>query len=283
MPPHAHRIPVLLLGLLLWSCGGVAPRPERQKAFTGTTKEAAPPPMAVGRTAPDRYGIVLATFPGAGSAEAATSLRLQLGSAFPGLASMIRIHERRSGWVVAFGDYTSFDDPRVPSDIEMIRRLRGPRGNQLFPQVLLTRFRAPRSMSDLHPLDLWSVRQEYPNVDPLYTLDIAIWGDFESGQWSASKRRTTAEQYAAEVRTRGYESWFYHDEDRQLSSVTVGLFDHYAIDAETGFYSMDVEAVLAEFPERLVNGEPLMEYRNPGDHSMGMRAQQPRLVEVPLE
>ena len=172
----------------------------------GTTNTASSPrivPRTPPRPAPDRYGIVLATFPGAGSAEAATSLRLQLASAFPGLASKILLHDRRNGWVVAFGDYTGFDDPRARQDIEMIRRLRGPRGNQLFPQVLLTRFRAPRAMSDLHPLDLWSVRQEYPDIDPLYTLDIAIWGDFESGQWSASKRRSAAEHYAAEVRKRG--------------------------------------------------------------------------------
>ena len=168
----------------------------------GTTNTASSPrivPRTPPRPAPDRYGIVLATFPGAGSAEAATSLRLQLAPAFPGLASKILLHERRNGWVVAFGDYTGFDDPRARQDIEMIRRLRGPRGNQLFPQVLLTRFRAPRAMSDLHPLDLWSVRQEYPDIDPLYTLDIAIWGDFESGQWSASKRRSARRAAAEEM------------------------------------------------------------------------------------
>jgi len=61
------------------------------------------------------------------------------------------------------------------------------------------------------------------------------------------------------------------------------LFDHNAVDAETGFYSWEVDSLIAQFPERLVNGEELLELRNVGDPSSGMKAQQPRLVEVPID
>jgi hypothetical protein len=138
-------------------------------------------------------------------------------------------------------------------------------------------------MKNLHPHDLWTVRRAYPNVVPIYSLDVAIWGDFDSGELPISTRRNLAEQYAATLRSRGFESFFYHDDEQNLSSVTVGLFGHNAVDAETGFYSWEVDSLLEQFPERLVNGEQFMEFRNPYDPALGMKPQQPRLVEVPID
>ena len=135
----------------------------------------------------------------------------------------------------------------------------------------------------LHPYDLWTVRRDYPTMVPIYTLDVAIWGDFESGELPKNQRRSAAEQFAAYLRSKGFESFFYHDDEQQLSSVTVGLFDYKAVDAETGFYSWEVDALIEQFPQRLVNGEQFMEFQNPNNPSQGTRPQQPRLVEVPID
>ncbi len=214
--------------------------------------------------------------------DTARQMQVQLAAQSPALASGLAVRERRSGAVLVYGAYEGADDPRARPDMDFLRSLRGGGGRAIFPQVMLVRFRAPRSMGRLHPNDLWSARLAYPQVDPLYSLDVAIWGDFESGLWPADRRHAASEQHAAGLRRRGYEAWFYHDDDRGFSSVTVGLFDRRAIDAETGFYSDEVEAVLASFPERLINGEPLMESRNAANPTQ-RSPQQPRLIEVPFE
>ena len=126
-----------------------------------------------------------------------------------------------------------------------------------------------------------SLRLKYPEARTLYTVEVAVWGDFESGDLSSERRRQISEDYARSLRTAGHQAWFHHDEIKQMSTVTIGVFDHRAVDAESGIRSPGVERVVDTFPMRLVNGQPLMIPVIRGDLGSGTRPQKPMLVEVP--
>lgn len=95
-------------------------------------------------------------------------------------------------------------------------------------------------------------------MDPLYTLDVAVWiADEQSSTRSYEACQRSAEQYAQQLRTQGFPAFFYHDPVRQLSNVTIGAYGSNAVDPQTGFYHDDIRALMRRFPQRLVNGEPL--------------------------
>ena len=66
-----------------------------------------------------------------------------------------------------------------------------------------------------------------------------------------------------------------------MSMVTVGVFEHTAIDASSGLKSAQVERFMLQFPQRMVNGEPLLELYDVNDPAKGGVPQPSRLVEVP--
>jgi hypothetical protein len=76
-------------------------------------------------------------------------------------------------------------------------------------------------------------------------------------------------------------AFYHHDSVREMSMVTVGVFDHRAIDGQTGLRSPQVERFLMDFPKRMVNGEPVIDLYDPNNPEKGGRTQQPRIVEVP--
>ena len=229
------------------------------------------------------YAIAVGTFSGPGHQQSALQSLEVITNQYPGVARRLTVRERSRGSVLAFGSYTGYDDSAAKKDIEILKRIVTPSGAPLFGQLLISKFRTPLNQRTLHPNDLWSIRKEFPTVVPIYTLEIAIWGDFGSGEYPKLKRQLAAEKYAAQIRLQGHEAFFYHNDDRQISSVTVGLFDYSAVDASTGFYSADVEAMLAQFSRRLVNGEEVLEYLDPGNPAFGTRIQPPCLVEVPVD
>jgi hypothetical protein len=191
-----------------------------------------------------------------------------------------RVHTTSSGSMVIYG---AWDDPQAPAAqaaLDWIKSIRL-RDRPVFPRAMLTRINVRYAQKQFRAGELMSVRLRYPRVDPLYTLQVAVWSDFGSGRLSLEEIRRRAEAYARELRARGYDAFFYHDDDQRLSMVTVGLFDHTAIDPESGLYSEEVERLLTEFPEHLVNGEPLYEPVAPGTSERARRIQKPRLVLVP--
>ncbi len=278
---------------LLLAFSGCGPEPAPPKKPTvvdqidlsewGYEEETKPIKVVNTESGKTTYAITVATFTGPHHNEAAREAVSAFVLLRPDVGRMLVVRPRRRGSVLTFGSYSGYDDPVAKEDIKILRSLRLANGQPAFGQMILTRFRSPRSMQSLHPYDLWTVRRDYPTTVPIYTLDVAIWGDFDSGQLPKAQRRKLAETYAASLRNKGFESFFYHDDQKDLSSVTVGLFDYKAVDAETGFYSWEVESLIEQFPERLVNGEQFMEFRNVRDQSLGMKPQQPRLVEVPID
>ena len=229
-----------------------------------------------------QYAIAVATFTGDGHEREAQKKYSELATHYPSIGRSLVVRKRSRGSALTYGHYLGYDDLDAKRDLLMLRGIVTPQGVPLFGQLLLTKFRSVEDGQSLHPHDLWTIRKEYPTIVPIYTLEVAVWGDFDSGQLPLAKRHAAAEHYALELRGKGYEAFFYHNDDSQLSSVTVGLFSYKAIDAETGFYSAEVEAMLARFPQRLMNGEPVLEYHDPSNHSRGTRVQSPCLAEVPI-
>jgi hypothetical protein len=146
---------------------------------------------------------------------------------------------------------------------------------------MLTRITIRPAAASLHPYALMSVRLRFPTTDPLYTLEVGIWSDFESGELTLQEIHRKAEAQARELRNRGYDAYFYHDDDKRLSSVTVGVFDHKAIDQRTGLYGPQLQALMEQFPAHLVNGERLLEPKDGRNPARGMRVQKPMPVLIP--
>lgn len=245
--------------------------------FTAGSQNQTPTPQT------DQYAIVVATFTGDYHKQSAEATLLQLLGQFPGIGHQLKVRPRSRGSALTYGDYQGYNDSQAREDIAMLRKIPSPQGTPLFAQVMLMKFKASRLQRDLHPHDLWNVRREFPTIVPIFTLEVAVWGDFDSGEFPKAKRRAAAEGYANQLRRKGFEAFFYHNDDAGLSSVTVGLFGHSAVDAETSFYSPEVEALLSRFPVRLVNGEEVLVYFNPSNPASGSNVQPPVLAEVPVD
>jgi hypothetical protein len=243
-----------------------------------------------GNTAsPSAWALVLGTFTGDGHETAAQTMIVNLRSVAPQLAAGSSVHITSKGSMVVYGRYSGRDDRRAKADLERIKAIEI-RGRPLFNRVILTHLDQPTGNRQLNPHDLMAARQRYPDVDPLYTIDVGLWDDFGSGKMSWDKIRASAQSQCESLRSRGFDAYFYHDEQNQRSMVTVGLFDRRAIHPTSGMFSDEVMTIMAQFPERLVNGEPLLELvdpyaQRPVDKKLReapkTKAQTPKLVLVP--
>ncbi len=233
---------------------------------------------AVAATGPERvWTIVLNTFSEGDHAIAAARSVLEL----PRIAPELRgawVHSTDDGSKVLYGRYAGPDDPGAQRDLKWVKGLTW--GDvQVFSRAMLVPVTLrPERTAD--PMHLSVVRQRYPKVDPLYTLQVAVWSDFGSSL-TGEQIREAARAYCRKLRSQGFPAYYYHDEEKLTSIVTVGLFGRDALDPRTGLYSVAVEEVLEKFPEHLVNGEPFNEPIYASHPSRGTRVQKPRLVQVP--
>ena len=257
----------------------------------GIAKEAGVTPASGATTAENAaaranaiWTLVLGTFSDGDHQASAKQMLVNL----PQVAPQVRgatVHSTPRGSLVIFGSYTGRDDEAAKRDQEWLKSIKY-QDRSVFNRVILTRLDLRLTQAQLHPHDLLSARRAHPDADPLYTLDVAIW--MADPEAKSAKERLTyeqvkqkAESYAAELRARGDEAYFYHDDVNQWSVVTVGLFDRRAIDSRSGLYSADVDALIRRFPVRLANGEPLMEFKNRLLPKQGTRPVMPKLVLVP--
>ncbi len=224
------------------------------------------------------WTIVLNTFSTEGHSQAASNMRLRIGSIDPRLSGA-RVHTKARGSMVIYGNYTSAVDPAAQADLKWIKAITIS-NRPVFAGAMLTRITRTDPTIPSDPLELMSVRARYPDIDPLYTLQVAVWGDFESGKLTLAEIHQHAESYARRLRAQGLNAYYDHDDDKRLSVITVGLFDSTAIESpQIGLYSAEVKALMRRFPEHLVNGEPLLELI---DRRTGRtRVQRPKLVRVP--
>ena len=254
-------------------------RPARSSGSTGSVGLE---PSAQVAGAADRigYGIVLGSFGSMEHGMEASQYQDRLSIVVPNLASGLRTCTVAEGSLVVYGDYSGWRDPQAREDLKRLQDLTV-NGQQLFSTAMLTEIKPARDPASIGEDELLWVRVQYPDIRVLYTLEVAIWSDFESGVMTADQRRREAIGYARALRQQGFPAFHHHDEARNMSMVTIGIFDHSAIDASSGLKSAQVERLMLDFPQRMVNGEPLLTLYDPRDPSKGGRPQPPRLVEIP--
>ncbi len=224
----------------------------------------------------EAWAIVLQTFSATDHAAQAQAALAGIVRRYPQLA---KAYVRRvgGGSAVLIGTFTGPADPQAKPMLADVKRLTE-RNTRPFALAMLSRFDAsPETMGQF---DLRHVRERFPNQNPLYSVQVAVWSDLGSGELSLVHVKKAAEAYCRQLRTRGVEAYVFHDGGTKTSSVCVGVFGKDAYDPRSTLYSPEVEAVMRRFPKHLVNGEPLMLPYDKSDPTK-LRAQVPTLVEVP--
>ncbi len=250
--------------------------------WTQAARSPAAPPVTGTSARSTVWTIVLATFSAEGQHQtAAANMMSQLRTLAPQLGD-VWIHTTDKGSLVVFGRYDGPKETRAQADLKMVKGITI-QDRPMFARAMLTRVHVGAPAGPVSPLALMSARQRYPNVDPLYTVEVAMWSDFGTGELTLKQIQRLAENYTRELRTQGFDAYFYHDYDTRISTVTVGLFNRTAIDHRSGLYSPAVQSVMDRFPQRLVNGEPLLELIDSRNPDRGTRVQKPMLVHVPKE
>ncbi|MHC5114325.1 MAG: hypothetical protein ACYTGP_07845 [Planctomycetota bacterium] len=224
------------------------------------------------------WGIVLRTFSGDNHRSAAANMVVNAATLDPRLARA-HPHTTSNGSMVVYGVYESAESPRAQRDLKWIKDIKI-RDRQVFSRAILSRITPGGTRRHYEPYELLSVRKRYANVNPLYTMQVGVWGVFDSEEAYARVQKRAVD-HTQELRGKGYEAYVHHDEDKRLSMVTVGLFDKHAVDAQSGIYAPEVERLFRDFPTHLVNGQPLEEPVNARAPQLGTRTQKPRLVLVP--
>ena len=225
------------------------------------------------------WSLVLATFTDGNTVEAAQRMISETAKVAPDVQNL-RVHPTSKGSMVVYGEYPGRDDAKAAEDRRWLKSIKY-QNRPVFSSVMLAHLDLRPLQADLHPYDLHMARREHPKIKPLYTLDIAVWDDFDSGKLSYDEIRRSAERYARQLRNQGYEAYFYHDDVAKRSMVTVGLFDHRAINETSGLYTDMVIELASHFPQRLANGEPQFDYADRFRPEMGVKPLTPVLVLVP--
>lgn len=155
-------------------------------------------------------------------------------------------------------------------------------GGRPFAAAMLVRRTTAADATPPKPYDLRSLRARYPGRAELYTLQIGLWSTFGTREIAPEDVRRRAELEVARLRAQGYEAWFHHDPDSEMSTITVGSFGADAYDPRSTLYAPEVERLMRAFPKHLINGEEVLvptDQRRSGE----LRPQGPRLVEVPFD
>ncbi len=226
------------------------------------------------------WTIVLATFPAeTGAQAAANNMVMQLRALAPELDELW-VHPTGGGAMVVSGRYDSAESQDAQAALHRVKAVQI-QEQPAFTRAMLSRVNVRPAGAGTHPYSLMSVRLRYPNINPLYTLEVGIWGDFESGKLTLEEIHENAEMQTRRLRAQGFEAYFYHDDDKRLSVVTVGVFDRKAVDPRSGMYGPALQSLMGKFPAHLVNGETLLEPIDGRNPARGTRIQKPMPVEIP--
>ena len=223
-----------------------------------------------------RWSVMLMTFTGEEHRKLAIAACEQLRNHYPLLADAF-VRSKDKGSVVLVGRFSS---PKDESARPLLRDVQSivDGGTRPFARALLTRWTSSRDAKP-GPLDLRQARQADPSARRLYSMEVAVWSDFGSGEMSMDDVRKKSEAQAKQLRSQGYQAFYYHDDDRGMSIVTIGVFGEDAYNPQTMLYSDAVEAVKKKFPNLMVNGEALLRVTRPG--SKETTPEKSLLIEVP--
>lgn len=223
------------------------------------------------------WSIVLGTFTDPDHVRTATITRDRLVERVPEFREAF-VMSNSKGSAVLWGRFTGPEDPAAQRELKRIQQFVY-KDARPFARAMLTRVQSTAT-PPTSPYDLRNLRRQYPKVDPLYTFQVAVWADFD-GSIELDTIRRSAESYAAQLRTQGYQAYYHHDDDLKMSVVTIGAFDHTAYDPKSTLYSGDVERLFHKFPAHLVNGQPVMLRANPRDPNSREYPQPCALMLVP--
>jgi hypothetical protein len=226
-----------------------------------------------------RWSVMLATFTQPDHAERAAAFRGQLVREYPELAQAAIVRVGR-GSAIAIGRFGAPADKDAQAELKRVKAIER-NGARPFAGAMLLRTTTDTAAGVVKPQDIRNLRARYPKVRPLFTLQVAAWSTFGEKGMDFGEMRRAAERYCAELRAKGHEAWFHHDEDRETSIVTVGNFDRRAYDARSTLFAPEVEDLMRRFPTHLTNGEPVLILADPRNPKSPSRPQACRLVEVP--
>jgi len=166
----------------------------------------------------------------------------------------VRVDHREAKSIIYYGNYALRRDPRtdnvvfsneVNNDARFIRTLSPVAGQYPF----LAARPVPQVQADATAPPEWDLR----NSDAIYTLQVGV--TYNTATFN--ERVLAAVEWARDLRSRGYEAYYYHDVSRSI--VTIGAFDESAV--TTGpdgrpQYSQQVRDLRAieEFSYNLENG-----------------------------
>jgi hypothetical protein len=245
----------------------------------GAGSTAASRSPAAGGSRDGRWSVILATFSGADHTGKATAFRQQLVSQYPELRDAA-VRRLGQGSALVVGRFESASDASAQAELKRVKAIER-NGQKPFAGAMLLRTASDALSGPPQPHDLRTLRAKFPNVRPLFSLQVAAWATLGDKKSSYDDMRVAAERYCAELRAKGHESWFLHDEDTETSIVTVGHFDRRAYDPKSTLFAPEVEDMMRAFPANLVNGEPLLIPIDPRNPSGKTKPQPCRLVEVP--
>jgi hypothetical protein len=246
------------------------------------TKQATQPSAAPAPSDGDkgRWSVMLATFSQPDHAERANAFRAELVRQYPELSNAM-VRRVGKGSAIVVGRFEGPEDKSAQTELKRVKAIER-NGGKPFAGAMLLRTATEDATVTVKPNDIRNLRAKFPNVRPLYTLQVAAWSTFGEKGADYAAMRTAAERYCAELRGKGFDAWFHHDEDKETSSVTVGSFDRRAYDARSTLFSPEVEDLMRQFPAHLTNGEPVLIPVDPSNPKGRTKPQASRLVEVPL-
>ena len=227
-----------------------------------------------------RWSVMLATFSQADHADRAKAFRAELVRQYPELASAV-VRRVGKGSAIVVGRFEGPEDKAAQAELKRVKAIER-NGGKPFAGAMLLRTATEDAAAVVKPNDIRNLRAKFPSVRPLYTLQVAAWSTFGEKGADYAAMRAAAERYCAELRGKGFDAWFHHDEDKETSSVTVGSFDRRAYDARSTLFSPEVEDLMRQFPAHLTNGEPVLIPVDPANPKGRTKPQASRLVEVPL-
>ena len=226
-----------------------------------------------------RWAVMLATFSETDHVARANAFRIELVRGYPELAQAT-VRRWGKGSAIVIGRFEGPQDKGAQAELKRVKSIER-NGRKPFSGAMLLRTSTDDASAAVKAHDLRNLRAKYPKVRPLFTLQIAAWSTFGESDADYAAMRKAAERYCAELRAKGEDAWFHHDEDSETSIVTVGNFDRRAYDARTTLFAPEVEDQMRRFPAHLLNGEPLMVPIDPSNPKGRAKPQPCRLVEVP--
>ncbi|MBL1216404.1 MAG: hypothetical protein D8M59_02795 [Planctomycetes bacterium] len=151
--------------------------------------------------------------------------------------------------VLRYGRYESYSSRAAQRDLERIKNV-AIGSARPFEAASLSPIGTGEVMGHYPQFNLINVREQFPNYDEIYTLQI--------GRYAAEQETTReeaqklAEQAVMQLRTTGEMAYYYHGP--RMSLVCVGLFFGPVIDPAIQTYTPEVKALCARFPNNSYNG-----------------------------